>query len=120
MLLGPLEGRLMELIWVGRVGEPFIVRDVLALTPELAYTTVMTTLNRLADKGLLDVTKAKRHQAHRYRAKGGVREFVDNSGRAEVERLVERYGDAALAAFADRLDRLSPATRDALRKLRSR
>ncbi len=120
VLLGPLEARLMELIWAGRVAEPFIVRDVLALTPELAYTTVMTTLNRLADKGLLEVSKAKRHQAHRYRARWGVQEFVDNAGRAEVERLVERYGDVALAAFADRLDRLSPATRDALRRLRTR
>ena len=119
-LLGPLEGRLMQLIWDGRVREPFIVRDVLALTPELAYTTVMTTLNRLPDKGLLNVTKVGSHQAHKYRANGGVKEFLADSGRAEVDRLVERYGDAALAAFAARLDRLSPATREALKKLRSR
>ena len=119
-LLGPLEGRLMKLIWDGRVHEPFIVRDVLALTPELAYTTVMTTLNRLADKGLLSVTKVGSHQPHKYRASGGVKEFLTDSGRAEVDRLVERYGDAALAAFAARLDRLSPATREALKRLRSR
>ena len=119
-LLGPLEGRLMKLIWDGRVREPFIVRDVLALTPSLAYTTVMTTLNRLAEKGLLTVTKIGSHQPHQYRAKGGVEEFLANSGRAEVDRLVERYGDAALAAFAARLDRLSPATREALKRLRSR
>jgi predicted transcriptional regulator len=119
-LLGPLEGRLMQLIWDRRVREPFIVRDVLALTPELAYTTVMTTLNRLADKGLLSVTKVGSHQPHKYRASGGVKEFLTDSGRAEVDRLVERYGDAALAAFAARLDRLSPATREALKRLRSR
>ena len=119
-LLGPLEGRLMKLIWDGRVREPFIVRDVLVLTPELAYTTVMTTLNRLADKGLLSVTKVGSHQPHKYRASGGVKEFLTDSGRAEVDRLVERYGDAALAAFAARLDRLSTATREALKRLRSR
>jgi len=119
-LLGPLEGRLMKLIWDGRVREPFIVRDVLVLTPELAYTTVMTTLNRLADKGLLSVTKVGSHQPHKYRASGGVKEFLTDSGRAEVDRLVERYGDAALAAFAARLDRLSPATREALKRLRAR
>ena len=119
-LLGPLEGRLMKLIWDGRVHEPFIVRDVLALTPELAYTTVMTTLNRLAGKGLLSVTKMGSHQPHKYRANGGVKDFLADSGRAEVDRLVELYGDAALAAFAARLDRLSPATREALKKLRSR
>ena len=120
LLLGPLEGRLMKLIWDRRVREPFIVRDVLALTPELAYTTVMTTLNRLADKGLLSVTKVGSHQPHKYRANGGVKEFLTDSGRAEVDRLVERYGEAALAAFAARLDRLSPGTREALKRLRSR
>jgi len=119
-LLGPLEGRLMKLIWDGRVREPFIVRDVLTLTPELAYTTVMTTLNRLADKGLLIVAKMGSHQPHRYRAKGGVKEFLADSGRAEVDRLIELYGDAALAAFAARLDRVSPATRESLKRLRSR
>ena len=119
-LLGPLEGRLMRLIWDGRVSEPFIVRDVLALTPELAYTTVMTTLNRLGDKGLLSVTKVGSHQPHKYRSSGGVKEFLADSGRAEVDRLVELYGDAALAAFAARLDRLSPATREGLKRLRSR
>ena len=110
----------MKLIWGGFVRQPFVVRDVLALTPELAYTTVMTTLNRLADKGILRVKKAGTYRAHNYRATGGVDEFLAASGRAEVDRLVERYGDAALAAFADRLDRLSPSTREALRKLRSR
>ncbi len=110
----------MKLIWDGRVREPFIVRDVLALTPELAYTTVMTTLNRLSDKGLLSVAKMGSHQPHKYRAKGGVKEFLADSGRAEVDRLVELYGDAALAAFAARLDRLTPATREALKRLRSR
>ena len=119
-LLGPLEGRLMKLIWDRRVREPFIVRDVLALTAELAYTTVMTTLNRLAEKGLLNLTKVGSHQPHKYRANGGVKEFLADSGRAEVDRLVERYGDAALAAFAARLDRLSPAMREALKRLRSR
>ncbi len=49
-----------------------------------------------------------------------MKDFLADSGRAEVDRLVELYGDAALAAFAARLDRLSPATREALKRLRSR
>jgi penicillinase repressor len=52
-LLGPLEGRVMRAVWTGEVAETFVVRDVQALMPKLAYTTVMTTLRRLADKGLL-------------------------------------------------------------------
>ena len=119
-LLGPLEGRLMRLIWNHRVREPFTVRDVLTLTPGLAYTTIMTTLNRLASKGLLDVARMASNQAHEYRAKGSVDEFLVESGREEVERLVDRYGEAALAAFADHLDSLSPSTREALERLRSK
>ncbi len=69
----------MKVIWDGRVREPFIVRDVLALTPELAYTTVMTTLNRLADKGLLRMTKMGSHQPHKYRANGGVKDSLTNT-----------------------------------------
>ncbi len=119
-LLGPLEGRIMKLVWGARVREPFVVRDVLVLTPDLAYTTVMTTLNRLADKRVLRVTKGRSNEASRYRANGDVRTFLANSGRAEADRLVERYGEAALAAFADHLDQLGPSTRKALERLRSR
>src|SRR5260370_38082580 len=101
-LLGPLEGGLMKLIWDGRARKPFIVGDVLALTPEPAYTTVMTTLNRLADKGLLNVTKVGSHQPHKYRASGGVKGFPSGSGRPEGDRLAERYRGRALAALAAR------------------
>ena len=55
--LGPLEAKLMDRLW--QVG-PGNVRDVMAQLdgPVLAYTTVMTTLNRLCDKGLLERQKS--------------------------------------------------------------
>jgi predicted transcriptional regulator len=50
--LGPLEAQAMQVLWE-RPGEAS-VRDVHAgLGGELAYTTVMTTLDRLFKKGLL-------------------------------------------------------------------
>src|SRR5260370_13575165 len=94
-LLGPLEGRLMKLIWDGRVNEPFIVRDGLALTPQLAYTTVMTTLNRLAEKGLLSVTKIGSHHPHKSRGNGGEKNCLADSRRAELDRLAELDLDTA-------------------------
>ena len=117
-LLGPLEGRLMDLIWSGTVKQPFVVREVLAHTPKLAYTTVMTTLNRLVDKNLLRLDKRAGSRAHRYRAAGDIADFLASAGGAEVDRLIKQYGDVALAAFADRLDSLTLATSEALRKLR--
>lgn len=116
-VLGPLEGRIMRAIWSGVVAEPFVVRDVQVKTPGLAYTTVMTTLNRLADKGLLKVRAVPRQRAHQYQSAGSPSDFLAAAGRDQVEQLVERYGDAALVAFAARLDELTPTQREKLRRL---
>jgi predicted transcriptional regulator len=50
-VLGPLETRLLELLWARR--RPATVRHIRRAMPELAYTTIMTTLDRLYRKGLL-------------------------------------------------------------------
>jgi predicted transcriptional regulator len=58
LALGTLEVELMELLWSR--GESS-VRDVVPkLSRPLAYTTVMTTLDRLFKKGLLDRHKSDR------------------------------------------------------------
>lgn len=107
-LLGPLEGRIMRIVWTERVSAPFVVRDVQALMPELAYTTVMTTLNRLAEKGLLAVQAVRGQRAHTYSAALDPESFVARVGRVQVDQVVEQFGVAAMAAFAERLSQLSP------------
>lgn len=53
--LGPLETRLMDELWLS---SPATVREVAdRLSSDLAYTTLMTTLDRLFKKGLLTRTK---------------------------------------------------------------
>jgi predicted transcriptional regulator len=49
--LGPLETRLLELLWAEKC--KLTVRQLHLAFPDLAYTTVMTTLDRLYRKGLL-------------------------------------------------------------------
>lgn len=117
-LLGPLEGRIMRAVWTGSAGEPFVVRDVQRLMPELAYTTVMTTLRRLAEKGLLRAEAAPGSRAHRYRPAGDPSAYLADASTREVADTVDRYGDAALAAFAAQLDRLTPEQRRRLEELR--
>lgn len=49
--LGPLEKEVMDLVWTGGPGN---VREVLSrMGRKVAYTTVMTTLKRLSEKGFL-------------------------------------------------------------------
>ena len=57
-MLGPLEIQVMEVLWAAGQCS---VRDVVEqLDRKLAYTTVMTTLDRLFKKGVLDRQKSER------------------------------------------------------------
>ena len=65
--LGDLEREVMTQLWES--GEPLTVRQVherLSRDRDLAYTTVMTVLDRLAKKGVVDQQRADR--AYRYAA----------------------------------------------------
>ena len=56
--LGPLEVAVMEILWTR--GESNVREVVARLGRPLAYTTVMTTLDRLFKKGLLGRRKSDR------------------------------------------------------------
>jgi len=57
-LLGPLEWRVLEALWLRET--PAAVRDLLTGFPDTAYTTLMTTLDRLHRKGMLSREKLGR------------------------------------------------------------
>jgi predicted transcriptional regulator len=59
---GPLEVQVLEAIW--REPRPATVRDLHAAFPRCAYTTLMTTLDRLHKKGALLRTKVGRAFAY--------------------------------------------------------
>jgi predicted transcriptional regulator len=63
--LGTLESAVMEILWTG--GERRVQDVVDALDRGLAYTTVMTTLDRLFKKGLLN--RVKQDRAYLYSAR---------------------------------------------------
>lgn len=110
----------MRAVWSGQVRDSFVVRDIQVVTPELAYTTLMTTLNRLANKGILSVERVPHQRAHEYQAAGTPETFLTTASREQVNRMLERFGDAALAAFAAQLQELTPAERERLRKAAGR
>jgi predicted transcriptional regulator len=116
-LLGPLEAKIMKAVWSGAIAQPFVVRSVQPITPELAYTTLMTTLNRLADKGVLRLEQVPRQRAYEYRAAGSPQEFLVTASRQHFQRMLERFGDAALTAFSAELGELTPEQRERLRRL---
>jgi predicted transcriptional regulator len=80
-----------------------------------AYTTYMTVMSRLSDKGLL--TRRREGKTDRYAPAIGRDEYIAQRARAEVEELVEQYGDVALSHFAKQVAALDPARRRALERL---
>lgn len=74
--LGELERAVMEVLWDH--GEPMLVRDVVRALSErdLAYTTVMTVLNRLAKKDF--VRREPDGRAWRYAPRASREEYVAN------------------------------------------
>lgn len=100
-VLGPLENDIMEVVW--EQGE-VTVRDVhkaLKAARPIAYTTVMTTLGRLADKGLLK--RMEEHPAHRYVAVVSREQYARSMVKSVVDWLVSRFPDPAVAYLIDRV-----------------
>ncbi|HEY7510053.1 MAG TPA: BlaI/MecI/CopY family transcriptional regulator [Vicinamibacteria bacterium] len=82
--LGPLERVVLEQVWKG-AGD-VTVREVSAGLPRpLAYTTVMTTLDRLYRKGLL--SRRKDGRAFRYAARSTPEQFATGLLRRWLGRL---------------------------------
>lgn len=97
-VLGELELSVMELMWeVGALA----VREVQCRVAggKLAYTTVMTTLDRLYKKGLL--AREKSGLAFVYQPAIDRHEYQRRVVEAAVAPLLEQGAGAVLAAFVD-------------------
>jgi predicted transcriptional regulator len=112
-LVGPLEYAALRALWEGAPANVGTVLDRInrarGSEDRLAYTTVMTVLARLHEKGLLDRVKAGR--GYDYTPRFDEEALVRHLGQQEVSGLVERYGDVVLAHFASALEDADPATR---------
>ena len=111
--LGSLERDVLALVW--ERGESS-VRDICArLESTVAYTTVMTTMDRLFKKGLLSRRKAGR--AFVYRATV-TRNELDGAVAAElVQSLLQRDGNEPLPILSSLVDAVSDRDRALLDEL---
>ena len=116
--LHELEAEVMEDVWSRE--QEVAVRDVMeALNGRTkkprAYTTYMTILGRLYEKGL--VTRRREGKTDFYKPAYTREEYADLRARAGVDSLVEQYGDAAFSHFARQMARLDPERRRELQRL---
>ncbi len=110
--LGALQTKVLEAL--SKRG-PSTVREVNdVLRGKFAYTTVMTVLGRLYDKGL--VGREQQGKGYLYTPRYSVAELRDKMAKYLVDGMVEDFGDVALAHFAGALDRLDRARLAKLRR----
>jgi predicted transcriptional regulator len=115
--LHELESEVMEELWAQ--GEAPVREVMEALNKrarkDRAYTTYMTIMARLHKKGVLD--RRREGKTDFYAPRLGREEFMALRARAQVEELVDQYGDVALSHFAQQVASLDPARRRALQRL---
>lgn len=119
-VLGPLGAAVMRVVWAqGEVTVTSVVSTLNAGRPQpLAYTTVMTILVRLQERGFLERRKQGRQFVYRPAADESA--MLDTlSGRA-VDDLLARYGSTAMRHFAERLADADPDLRARIIELASR
>jgi len=113
--LHALEAAIMDVIWSRKLSE-FAVQEVLVVLEkrrDIAYTTVMTTLGRLHEKGLLD--RAKDGKRYLYSARLSREAFLESTAREVLDRAVEPQ--RAMAMLVEKVSESSAADLDELEAL---
>lgn len=108
--IGGLEDQVMEYLWA--IAEPANPGEVhSAVAPELAYTTIMTVMSRLFDKGRLTRRRHGRSYAYapsvseaEYRASEMAASLTDSGDRAAVlSRFVDSLTETDVGTLRDLL-----------------
>lgn len=115
-LLGELEAEIMTLLWAenGTVTVRDVLRKLNAQRDHLvAYTTVMTVMSRLAEKGLLE--RALSGKSYEYRIVQSRDEFLRHASEKIATELIADFGEVAVAGFVSALERVDSRRLDELR-----
>jgi len=118
---GPLEIKVLEALWDGPVEAT--VRDLQGDFRGTAYTTLMTTLDRLYKKGVLERRKQGRAYAYSarhtragleaYLAQDAFEALLDGGSRAALKPLLSSFVEAVSRKDAELLDDLETLVREA-------
>ena len=105
--LGDLEAAIMNVVWQRGKASVEQVRMTLAPGRNPAYTTVMTVMSRLADKGVLE--REKEGRAYIYRAVAGHAEIAGSMLSSLVDRLYSGSPAQAIAHLIETEDEVDEA-----------
>lgn len=116
-VLGPLASAIVrEVVQRGQASVAQVVEGLRrSQQRDHAYTTIMTVMGRLHEKGVLE--RERRGRQYVYRPAAPETELIDRLSGIAVEQVLDRFGTAALRHFAVKLADLDPETRKRLAAL---
>ncbi|MEZ5317893.1 MAG: BlaI/MecI/CopY family transcriptional regulator [Vicinamibacterales bacterium] len=112
-LIGPLERKVLDALWAR--GDAASVRDLQPEFPAIAYTTLMTTLDRLHRKQVLD--RVKRGRAFYYTPRQTRQEFESSRAAAALRRAIESDGTSLVPLMSFFVRAVGDHDREALDEL---
>jgi len=114
-VLGPLEWQVLEALWARQTSAA--VRDLTPIFPDAAYTTLMTTLDRLYRKGLL--VREKSGRAFLYQPALGRSEFEAARAADAFRVALERTTGSLTPLVSCLIDAVGDRDRELLDELES-
>jgi predicted transcriptional regulator len=114
-LLGELETEIMEYMWAIEEARVQHIYRLINQRRPIAYTTVMTVMGHLTEKGLL--TRSSEGNRYVYQIAMTRTEFLRNASKNQVRSILNDFGDLAIAGFLGEITRLKPEKLDQLKAL---
>jgi len=99
--LGDLEADIMELVWQKDITSVREIYEILGMDRNIAYTTVMTVMGRLSDKGILQ--KERDGKQYLYKPAVTKEEFSQTMFTSVVSGFKADMGRQALSFFIESL-----------------
>lgn len=109
---GSLEARIMELLWDSEELSIKEVRQRLEKDKPINFNTVMTVMNRLADKGML--SKRVQGRLSLYRPVLTKQAFIDRQSKQLTENLIDEFGGVVITHMLDAIKEVDQTLLDKL------
>jgi predicted transcriptional regulator len=96
---GPLEANIMEYLWDKDEQSIKAVQQSLELDKPINFNTVMTVMNRLVEKGILE--KRSEGRLSLFRPVQSKEEFFEEQSKKLTENLLDEFGGAVISHMLD-------------------
>ena len=99
---GPLEAKIMDVLWEGDEQTIKGVQQVLEQEKSTNFNTVMTVMNRLVDKGILQ--KRAEGRSNLYKPVQSRSDFLNAQSKEMTNELIDEFGNVVISHMLNALE----------------